>query len=84
MDNLSTDDTVKNISKFCKKNNIKHYKIISEEDDGIANAMNKGLMLSKGKILNFLHFGDFYSDIDVLEIVSKEYKQNKFDCCNNA
>ena len=78
IDNLSTDDTVNNISNICKKNKIKDYKIISEEDDGIADAMNKGSILSKGKILNFLHFGDFYSNINVLNIVSNEYKKNKF------
>jgi glycosyltransferase involved in cell wall biosynthesis len=43
---------------------------LSEPDDGIADAMNKGLALATGDYLLFLHSDDFLARDDVLEQVS--------------
>ena len=44
--------------------------IISEPDDGIFDAMNKGIRLSKGDLIGFLNADDFYSRTDVLSLLS--------------
>lgn len=46
---------------------------ISEKDNGIYHAMNKGVKLSNGEYCNFLNSGDCYCDENVLACVYSEY-----------
>jgi glycosyltransferase involved in cell wall biosynthesis len=54
VDGNSNDNTVELIQKFCSIN----FKIICEEDDGIYDAWNKGLSLSRGSWVTFIGAGD--------------------------
>ena len=54
---------------FCKKG--VYYKVISEPDNGIYDAMNKGTKNSNGQWLLFLNAGDVLVSNDVLSKVSK-------------
>lgn len=65
IDNLSTDNTKKIIDKYYFKNRI----LISEKDDGIYDAFNKGILHSTGEIIGFLHSSDMYENIDYLSQV---------------
>jgi glycosyltransferase involved in cell wall biosynthesis len=56
VDGGSTDRTVEIINKY--KNNIAHF--ISEKDEGIADAMNKGLAMVTGDYFLFLHSDDYF------------------------
>lgn len=47
------------------------YRISSEKDTGIYNAMNKGTDMANGKWLLFLNAGDYLADAQVLEQVRK-------------
>lgn len=58
VDGGSTDGTVDIIRKY--EQYITHW--ISEKDRGIADAFNKGFLLSKGKWIAFLNAGDIYYD----------------------
>jgi len=59
IDGASTDDSVDVIGKYADKI---HY-WVSESDNGIYNAMNKGIEQAKGEYIQFLNSGDwFYSD----------------------
>lgn len=66
VDGCSTDDTAYILEIY--KDEIDH--IVIEKDDGIYDAMNKGLELASGDIVAFINADDFYStDTAVSEIV---------------
>lgn len=56
IDGGSTDCTLEVIHEYAPR--IDH--IVSEPDNGIYDAQNKGILLSRGKYVNFLNCGDTY------------------------
>jgi glycosyltransferase involved in cell wall biosynthesis len=76
VDGKSSDQTITKIRKFKKKINI----LISEEDDGIYYAMNKGIKFANGEVIVFINSGDLFTK-NALEIVYNKFKKNKqIDC----
>lgn len=65
MDGSSTDDTIKVAQSF----NDSRIRIYSEPDNGIYDAMNKGIKNAQGKWLYFLGSDDWLLDKDVLSIL---------------
>ena len=55
IDGLSSDDTCDYISKIQFKGK---FTFVSESDDGIFDAMNKGVVFAKGDYVLFLNSGD--------------------------
>jgi glycosyltransferase len=47
--------------------------LVSEPDEGIYDALNKGLRLSTGEVVGFLHSDDFYPDAEVLADVARAF-----------
>lgn len=74
IDNNSSDNTLSIINEF--KDRIEKIRIISEADTGIYNAINKGILNSKGKVIAILHSDNYFSSKSILEIV---YEELKFD-----
>ena len=68
IDGGSTDGSVDVIKEH--QNSISFW--VSEKDDGIYNAMNKGIRQAKGEYINFMNSGDTYYTPDVLSLVEKE------------
>lgn len=62
IDGASTDDTMARLSPYQDRADI----LISEPDDGIYPAMNKGIRLAKGKYLLFLNGGDLLYNEETL------------------
>lgn len=58
VDGGSTDKTVEIIKQYAEK--YSHIRWISEKDRGQSDAMNKGVAMAKGKILDFLNVDDYY------------------------
>lgn len=71
IDGGSKDDTVNIIKKYEHK--ISQW--ISESDNGIYDAMNKGLKLASGDIIGFLNADDFYNAKDILSQVCEIFKK---------
>jgi glycosyltransferase involved in cell wall biosynthesis len=62
IDGSSTDNTLEIIDKY--KDRVS--KVISESDQGISDAMNKGIQLSSGEIIGIIHSDDYYADGTVI------------------
>lgn len=68
MDGQSTDQTLEYLEPYRKNPYIS---IFSEPDDGLYNAMNKGIMKASGEYILFLNSGDYFADSNVLKDVSR-------------
>lgn len=68
IDGGSTDDSIDIIRQY--EDRISYW--VSEKDNGIYNAMNKGISIAKGEYCNFLNSGDYYFP-DTINILS-QYK----------
>jgi glycosyltransferase len=75
IDGKSTDDTLPIIEKHRDK--ISHF--ISEKDDGLYHAINKGINLATGDIVGILHADDFYIDQNVLTKVAETFQASAAD-----
>ena len=74
IDGNSEDKTIQKLMKFKKQINY----LLSEKDNGIYFAMNKGLKISKGKIIVFVNSGDMLTK-NALRIIKQKFDHHKFD-----
>ncbi len=65
IDGASTDGTYEVLDRYRDKINI----LISEPDNGIYDAMNKGILLSNGDYVGFLNSGDEYVNSKVISTI---------------
>jgi glycosyltransferase involved in cell wall biosynthesis len=77
IDGGSKDGTLEIIEKHKPKFNDK-ITVISEKDDGIYDAMNKGLGLAKGHLIGILNSDDWFEN-NTLELVKNRYSGNKYE-----
>ena len=71
IDGDSIDRTLDIIKKYEDK--IAYW--ISERDEGISDAMNKGIKLSSGEIIGLIHSDDYYVSGDVIQSVVQEFNK---------
>ena len=69
VDSISSDRTIDIVNKY--KDHFS--KIIVEKDNGIYDAMNKGIIASKGDLIGILNADDYYND-QVLSLVLHNYE----------
>ncbi len=74
IDGGSNDKTKEILDKYKAKVD----KIISEKDNGIWDAMNKGLNIASGNIIGFLNSDDYYFS-NSLDIVNRYFQENSID-----
>lgn len=67
VDGASADGTQQLLKKHSQNKQIK---IISEPDQGLYDAMNKGVRSSGGKYIIFMNAGDIFASVDVLDKIS--------------
>lgn len=69
IDGKSSDDTLSIVKDYQQK--YSYIKLISEKDQGIYDALNKGVLLSKGDVIGFVHSDDLLASKTVIfEIVA--------------
>jgi glycosyltransferase involved in cell wall biosynthesis len=77
VDGISKDNTLEIIKDYAKKYN--HIKYLSEKDNGIYDAMNKGIDLSKGYFLIFLGADDVLVENALNNVFNKVDDWKKYD-----
>lgn len=75
IDGNSYDGTLAVLEKY--KDQIKV--LVSEPDNGIYDAMNKGIALASGDVIGMLNADDFFADSHILTVVSDAFKNNNPD-----
>lgn len=74
IDGASSDKTLNIVKEYKSSLPIR---ILSEEDDGIYDAMNKGIKNSRSDIIGFLNSDDEFSDDEVIARIHSEFSRNK-------
>jgi glycosyltransferase involved in cell wall biosynthesis len=72
VDGKSTDGTLEIINQYSSNINT----IVSEKDDGIYDAMNKGLKLATGDVIGILNSDDIYANNNILNEVIIHFKND--------
>ncbi|HEX3080898.1 MAG TPA: glycosyltransferase family 2 protein [Puia sp.] len=76
VDGASKDNTLEIIKEFAH-----HITVISEKDEGIYDAMNKGIRAAKGDIIGILNSDDVYTDPYVISSVVEAFQDPAVQCC---
>lgn len=77
IDGGSTDETIQITNKY--RNKLARF--ISETDEGIYDAMNKGIKLATGDIIGILNADDYYANQHILEKVIDTLDAQNIEAC---
>lgn len=75
IDGASTDSTLHIVSRF----NDKITKIVSEKDNGMYDALNKGIKMATGDVVGLLNADDFFADNEVVGEIADAFLQSGAD-----
>lgn len=83
IDGASKDNTITIVDSYKDQFLDKKidFKVISEPDKGIYDAMNKGIEKSSGEIIGILNSDDHYASSEILDSVNQVFSNNKIDSC---
>jgi glycosyltransferase involved in cell wall biosynthesis len=73
IDGNSTDKTINIVNSFNPK---VFNKILIEPDNGMYDALNKGIKLSTGEIVGILNSDDVFSENTIISIIANQFKDN--------
>lgn len=77
VDGKSTDGT----KALLRQHDDKITEWISEPDEGMYDAMNKGIEMASGDVIGFLHADDFYTGPNVITNIVEVMKRERTDAC---
>ena len=77
VDNLSSDNTLNIIKDNFLEGSGRELKVLSEKDNGISDAFNKGISQATGEIVAILNSDDAYSNGAILSKVAHEFKADE-------
>lgn len=78
IDGGSTDETI-DIVKSYESEFSGRLKWVSEKDQGIYDAMNKGIKMASGDVVGILNSDDYFTSDDILQIVDNAFKSHEID-----
>lgn len=77
VDNESSDNTLEIIISAYKKVGFSEkLRLISEKDNGISDAFNKGIKMAKGEIIGILNSDDYFFDENSLKRIIEAFMEN--------
>jgi glycosyltransferase len=74
IDGASTDNTLQIVRKYSHVTTC-----ISEKDNGIYDAMNKGIILASGEVIGILNSDDLYADKGIIQKVAQAFEDPEVD-----
>lgn len=77
VDGGSTDGTLEIINRY--RAGLAH--VLSGADNGIYDAMNKGIALASGDVVGILNADDFYADNNVIAQIASVFENDQVDAC---
>lgn len=77
VDGRSVDETMGMVRAYQKKH--QNIRFISEPDQGIYDALNKGIELSTGDVIGFLHSDDFFENKEVIQDIVTSFQTQNSD-----
>lgn len=77
IDGCSIDGTLEILRQYADARTS----FVSERDNGIYDAMNKGIARASGDVVGFLNADDYYADPKVIDRVAKAFSDNDIDAC---
>ena len=77
VDGKSTDGTLELLKEYGSQITC----LISESDNGIYDAMNKGIRSTSGDVIGILNADDYYADSRVLEKIAGVFEDKRIDSC---
>lgn len=77
VDGVSTDNTLSIIEDY--KKNSKDVVFVSEKDDGIYDAMNKGIKIATGDIIGILNSDDFLASDNIIQQIVNVFNSSQCD-----
>jgi len=75
IDGSSADGTIELVQSFGKRIS----KFLTQQDNGIYDAINKGIKIATGDIIGILNSDDFFYDDFVIEKIVKSFQENEID-----
>jgi glycosyltransferase involved in cell wall biosynthesis len=76
VDGNSKDETISIIKEYEQKFGDK-MRWVSEPDNGLYDAMNKGIRMAMGEVVGIINSDDFYHRSDIIEIIASSFIKNK-------
>lgn len=78
-DGLSRDDTLSIVQEYEQQSGGR-IRVFSEKDEGLYDAMNRGIARATGDVIGILNSDDFYYDEHVLEDINQAMDSQPVDC----
>jgi len=77
IDGQSTDSSIDIVNDF--QTSYPYIKVVSENDDGIYDALNKGLAIATGDVIGFLHSDDLFPSSTIISELASKINNDNLD-----